>query len=148
MTEKLQKTCVFLNIYIYNHFITIALTDFSHIANTGLQIFSHKCPLFGVWLISPNFGWLIPNPNSVFGCLVRISQCCHYSAFRARKSNFRKFSQDFLKMSSIFLKTIKLLTIWKKNLEIGSLVQEILLAKVQKTTKFENFWNFSKNFSP
>ena len=45
---------------------------------TGLQIFSQKCPLFGFWLISTNFGSLIPNPKSVFGYLVSILHCCQF----------------------------------------------------------------------
>ena len=36
----------------------------------ALQNFSQKCPLFGFQLISTNFGSLIPNPKSVFGCVV------------------------------------------------------------------------------
>ena len=69
--------------------------------NTGLQIFFQKCPLFGFWLISTNFGSLIPNPKSVFPYLVGILQCCQFCVFRARKSifrNFRKFGNFFWKL--------------------------------------------------
>ena len=63
--------------------------------NIGLQIFSQKCPLFGVWLISTNFGSLIPNLKSVFGCLVRILQCCQFCVFRAQNQIFENLGIFF-----------------------------------------------------
>ena len=75
---------------------------YTHHNYTGLQNFSQKYPLFGFWLISTNFGSLIPNPKSVFGCEVWILQCCQFCVFRARKSNFWKFGKFFFKISNIF----------------------------------------------
>ena len=49
--------------------------------DTGLLNFSQKCPLLGFWLISTNFGSLIPNPKSVFGCVVWILHCCQFCVF-------------------------------------------------------------------
>ena len=60
---------------------------------TGLQNFSRKCPLFGFWLISNNFGPLIPNPKSVFGCVVWSLHCCQFCVFRVKIYIFELFSK-------------------------------------------------------
>ena len=76
---------------------------------TGQQFFSQKSPLFGFWLISTNFGLLIPNLKSVFGCLVRILQCCKFYVFRARKSNFQNLQKYVTNFGARKHKTGKIL---------------------------------------
>ena len=122
----------------------------THQLYTGLQNFSQKCPLFGFWLISTNFGPLILNPKFVFGYRVRILQCCQFCVFRLENQIFEIF-----KNLAIFFFWKLVTNSWrhwncerfaKKFLEIGPLVQEILLANVRKNDKIRKFSQFFEKF--
>ena len=69
-----------------------------YVKYTGLQFFSQKCPLFGFYLISTNFGSLIPNPKSVFDYPVRILQCRQFCVFLGSKIEFSKIWRHFFRI--------------------------------------------------
>ena len=104
------------------------------------------------WLISSNFGLLIESPKPVFwvsGQNFAVLPVLWFSGLKNQILEiFKNLANILLKISNIFLMTIKLWTICEKKWKSPHWFRRYCLPKFEKTTKFENFWNFSQNFLP